>query len=56
MELTGAGEMISTLETFFKFNDSVIRFMTVKIEKKKTIEKPSKDVKSDDKPQTVEVN
>ncbi|MDR0723768.1 MAG: 30S ribosomal protein S6 [Endomicrobium sp.] len=48
MELTGAGDMVSALENFFKFNDSVIRFMTIKVEKKKTIKK---DVKPEDKPQ-----
>jgi small subunit ribosomal protein S6 len=59
MELTGSGDMVSALESFFKFNDSVIRFMTVKIEKKKTVKKPAKDVKAEDKsqvnPQAVEV-
>ncbi|MDR1122476.1 MAG: 30S ribosomal protein S6 [Endomicrobium sp.] len=35
MELSGEGSMISSLESFFKLNDSVIRFLTVKIEKKK---------------------
>jgi small subunit ribosomal protein S6 len=59
MELIGDGNMISALESFFKFNDSVMRFMTVKIDKKKVIEKSAKDAESEDKlqtkPQDVEV-
>ena len=55
MELTGNGEMVSALENFFKFNDSVIRFMTVKVEKKKVVVKPAKDVNTDARPQAVEV-
>ncbi|MDR1418512.1 MAG: 30S ribosomal protein S6 [Endomicrobium sp.] len=51
MELTGTGDMVSALESFFKFNDSVIRFMIVKIEKKKVVKKSVKDIKSEDKPQ-----
>jgi small subunit ribosomal protein S6 len=39
MELSGTGEMINALENFFKFNDSVIRFMTIK--SKKIIAKPA---------------
>ena len=48
MELTGTGEIVSSLENFFKFNDAVIRFMTVKIEKKKIVKKSAKDVKPDE--------
>ena len=39
MELSGNGETVNALESFFKFNDSVIRFLTVKIEKKKVVAK-----------------
>jgi small subunit ribosomal protein S6 len=39
VELNGEGPMVSSLENFFKFNDSVIRFLTVKIEKKKVVTK-----------------
>ncbi|MDR1926722.1 MAG: 30S ribosomal protein S6 [Endomicrobium sp.] len=39
MELSGTGEMVNALENFFKFNDSVIRFMTIK--SKKNIVKPA---------------
>jgi len=35
MELTGPGEMVGALETFYKVNDPVIRYLTVKVEKKK---------------------
>lgn len=34
-EFTGTGEIVSPLETLYKVNDSVIRYLTVKIEKKK---------------------
>jgi len=43
MEFSGGGEIISTLENLFKFTDSVVRFLTIKIEKKKNV------VKSDSK-------
>jgi small subunit ribosomal protein S6 len=39
MELSGEGSMVCSLESFFKFNDSVIRFLTVKVEKKKNFVK-----------------
>ncbi|MDR2395989.1 MAG: 30S ribosomal protein S6 [Endomicrobium sp.] len=60
MELTGTGELVSALEKFFKFNDAVIRFMIVKVDKKRVVKKPAKDVKSEEaklqtKPQAVEV-
>lgn len=60
MELSCEGEVVNALESFFKFNDSVIRFMTVKIEKKKSVKKkPVEDIKLEDKsqvkPQEVEV-
>jgi small subunit ribosomal protein S6 len=41
MELSGESSMVGSLESFFKFNDSVIRFLTVKVEKKKVSEKPA---------------
>jgi small subunit ribosomal protein S6 len=41
MELSGEGSMVASLEGFFKFNDSVIRFLTVKVEKKKVLSKPA---------------
>jgi len=40
MELSGEGSTISAIENFLKFNDSVIRFLTVKVEKKKVVAKP----------------
>jgi small subunit ribosomal protein S6 len=39
MEFSGDGSMVGSLESFFKFNDSVMRFLTVKVEKKKVSEK-----------------
>lgn len=41
MELSGNGEMVSAMENFFKLNDGVIRFLTIKVEKKKVIAKPA---------------
>ncbi|MDR1942104.1 MAG: 30S ribosomal protein S6 [Endomicrobium sp.] len=35
MELSGEGETVNAIENFFKLNDSVIRYLTVKVEKKK---------------------
>jgi small subunit ribosomal protein S6 len=43
MELSGDGEMVSAIESFFKFNDSVIRFLTVKVENKKAVPQQSKE-------------
>ena len=37
MELSGPGEMIGSLENFFKVTDGVIRFLTVKLEPKKPV-------------------
>jgi len=43
MELSGSGETVSAIENFLKLNDSVIRFLTVKVEKKKkAAAKPAK--------------
>ncbi len=39
MELSGPGGMIHTLENFYKVHDTVIRYLTVKVEKKKEIVK-----------------
>ena len=35
MELAGEGDMVGAIENFFKLNDSVVRFLTVKVEEKK---------------------
>ncbi|MDR2709242.1 MAG: 30S ribosomal protein S6 [Elusimicrobiota bacterium] len=40
MELEGSGEMVSALENFFKFTDGIMRYLTVKVEKKKAAAKP----------------
>ncbi|MDR0800741.1 MAG: 30S ribosomal protein S6 [Endomicrobium sp.] len=48
-EFSGNGETVNALENFFKFNDLIVRFLTVKVEKKKVIAK--KTAKSE--PQTV---
>jgi small subunit ribosomal protein S6 len=37
IEFSGVGETVNSLESFFKFNDSVIRFLTVKVEDKKIV-------------------
>ncbi|MCA6070010.1 MAG: 30S ribosomal protein S6 [Endomicrobium sp.] len=56
MELSGNGEMVSALESFFKFNDSVIRFLTVKIEKKKVVAKSVPKIKAvTEKSQVTEI-
>lgn len=53
MELSGSGSMVSSLETFFKVNDSIIRFLTIKVEPKKkvvakkTAEKKAEEVKTE---------
>lgn len=39
MELTGPGNMIHTLENFYKVHDTIIRYLTVKIEKKPVVKK-----------------
>jgi len=35
LELSGPGQMVPILENLFKVNDAVIRYLTVKVEKKK---------------------
>jgi small subunit ribosomal protein S6 len=42
VEFSGEGTVVGSLESFFKFNDSVIRFLTIKVEKKKVVAKPGK--------------
>ncbi|MCX5778984.1 MAG: 30S ribosomal protein S6 [Elusimicrobia bacterium] len=37
LEMTGTGELTAALEKFFKVNDQVIRYLTVKVEKKKPV-------------------
>lgn len=44
MEISGGGEMVISLENSFKFTDEIIRYLTVKIEKKKIAAKPVKVV------------
>ncbi|GAB1402185.1 hypothetical protein MASR1M68_10960 [Elusimicrobiota bacterium] len=54
MEIDGSGSMVSTLETFFKVNDPVIRFLTVKVEpKKKLAKKADKKAKVAEKTETT---
>jgi small subunit ribosomal protein S6 len=46
MELTGPGAMVSALETFYKVNDAVIRYLTVQVKKKKIVPaKPAEPAK-----------
>lgn len=51
MELDGNGAMLSSLENFFRVNDSVIRSLVIKVEPKKkiaakkTVEKKVEEVK-----------
>jgi small subunit ribosomal protein S6 len=39
MELSGQGDMIHMLENFYKVHDGIIRYLTVKIEKKPVVKK-----------------
>ena len=39
MELSGPGDMIPTLENFYKVHDTIIRYLTVKVEKKPIVKK-----------------
>jgi small subunit ribosomal protein S6 len=39
MELSGPGDMIPALENFYKVHDTVIRYLTVKVEKKPVVKK-----------------
>ena len=45
MELEGDGSMLQPLENFFKVNDSIIRFLTVKVDVKKNKKVAKKTVK-----------
>lgn len=40
IEYSAQGNAIALLEAFLKLNDAVIRFLTVKVEKKKVVKKP----------------
>lgn len=42
MELSGEGAMVAAMENFMKLNDGVIRYLTIKVEKKKVVAKPAK--------------
>jgi small subunit ribosomal protein S6 len=42
VEFSGEGTVVGSLESFFKFNDSIIRFLTIKVEKKKVVAKSAK--------------
>lgn len=48
IEFDGSGLIVKSLDLFFKFNDSVMRFLTVKTENKKVVVKKS-IIKQDDK-------
>ncbi len=54
IELSGSGEMISAVESFFKLNDGVIRYLTVKAGKKKAAAKA--EPKAPEVPASPEVN
>lgn len=41
MELSGPGAMIAAMENFYKVTDAIIRYLTVKVEKKKVVAKPA---------------
>ena len=41
MELSGDGDMVSAIENFMRLNDGIVRFLTVKVEKKKNTAKPA---------------
>jgi len=51
MELEGDGSMLQPLENFFKVNDSIIRFLTVKVEVKKNKKTAKKAVKKAEQPE-----
>lgn len=55
MEIDGSGSMVSSLENFFKVNDSIMRFLTIKVEpKKKVIAKKTVETKKEDVPAAEE--
>jgi small subunit ribosomal protein S6 len=39
IEFSGNGETVNALENFFKFSDLIVRFLTVKVERKKVVAK-----------------
>ncbi|OEG69622.1 hypothetical protein ATZ36_08410 [Candidatus Endomicrobiellum trichonymphae] len=39
IEFSGNGETVNALENFFKFNDLIVRFLPVKVEKKRVVAK-----------------
>jgi small subunit ribosomal protein S6 len=47
MELSGEGDMIGAIENFFKLNDSVVRFLTVKVEAKKKVASKTAQAKTE---------
>jgi small subunit ribosomal protein S6 len=56
MEIESNGGVVSSLENFFKVTDSVIRYLTVKVEPKKKVEaKPKKEVKAQPEEKTEAV-
>ena len=56
MEIESNGGVVSSLENFFKDTDSVIRYLTVKVEPKKKVEaKPKKEVKAQPEEKTEAV-
>ncbi|MDR1952848.1 MAG: 30S ribosomal protein S6 [Elusimicrobiota bacterium] len=58
MEISGNGEMVNAIETFFKLTDDIIRYLTVKVEKKKKQVKAANTPVSPEKaaPQKTEVD
>ncbi len=55
MEIEGSGSMVSSLENLFKVNDSIMRFLTVKVEPKKKIAAKAVEKKKEDVPSTEEI-
>lgn len=53
VEFDAQGSVVLSLENFFKVNDSVIRFLTVKIEQKKKVAKKVKTAEKKQDPITV---
>lgn len=54
-ELAGSGEMVSTLENFYRVNDAIIRYLTVKVEKKKPVRPAAETVEPAKEPVKEEV-
>lgn len=53
VEFDAQGSVVLSLENFFKVNDSIIRFLTVKIEQKKKVVKKVKTAEKRQDPITV---